>query len=211
MQTSRPKDTSVPTATARLTLAAMFGALAAVLMLFDVPIFFTLPFIKLDFSDIPVILGAYMLGPLWGAVIAFVKIALNFVLNGTTTVGIGELANLLFSLAYVLPAGIIYRFKRTKKGAVLSLISGTLIASVTAVILDWFVVFPFYISVSSSLTMDAVIGMASGTNPLVNDALTMMLFSVFPANLLKYTLASVITFFAYTPLRKLINSLSKAR
>lgn len=211
MQANRPKDTSVPTTTARLTLAAMFGALAAVLMLFELPIFFTLPFIKLDFSDIPVILGAYMLGPLWGAVIAFVKIALNFVLNGTVTVGIGELANLLFTLAYVIPAGIIYRFKRTKKGAVLSLIAGTLIASVAAVILDWFVVFPFYISVSSSLTMDAVIGMASGTNPLVNDAFTMMIFSVFPANLLKYTLASVITFFAYAPLRKLINSLSKPR
>lgn len=211
MQANRPKDTSVPTTTARLTLAAMFGALAAILMLFELPILFTLPFIKLDFSDIPVILGAYMLGPLWGAVIAFVKIALNFVLNGTTTVGIGELANLLFTLAYVLPAGIIYRFKRTKKGAVLSLIAGTLIASVSAVILDWFVVFPFYISVSSSLTMDAVIGMASDTNPLVNNAFTMMIFSVFPANLLKYTLASVITFFAYAPLRKLINSLSKPR
>lgn len=211
MQTSRPKDTSVPTTTAKLTLTAMFGALAAVLMLFDVPIFFTLPFIKLDFSDIPVILGAYMLGPLWGAVIAFIKVALNFVLDGTSTVGIGELANLLFALAYVLPAGVIYRFKRTKKGAILSLIAGTLIASVAAVVLDWFVVFPFYISVSSSLTMDKVIGMASGTNPLVNDAFTMMIFSVFPANLLKYTLASVITFFAYTPLRKLINSFSKAR
>lgn len=212
MQTSKPKDTSVTiTTTARLTLTAMFGALAAVLMLFSFPIFFTLPFIKLDISDVPVILGTYMLGPLWGIVIAFVKIALNFVLNGTTTVGIGELANLLFTLAYILPAGIIYRYRRTRRGAVLSLIAGTLIASAAAVILDWFVVFPFYISVSSSLTMDAVIGMASKANPMVSGAGTMMLFSVFPANLLKYTLASVITFFAYAPLRKLINAFGKAR
>ena len=92
-----------------------------------------------------------------------------------------------------------------------SLIAGTLIASVAAVVLDWLVVFPFYISVSSSLTMDAVIGMAAGANPLVKDAGTMMLLSVFPANLLKYTLASLIAFFAYAPLRKLINSFSKAR
>ena len=119
MQASKPKDTSVTiTTTARLTLTAMFGALAAVLMLFSFPIFFTLPFIKLDLSDVPVVLGTYMLGPLWGVAIAFVKIALNFVLNGTTTVGIGELANLLFTLAYILPAGIIYRYRRTKKGAV---------------------------------------------------------------------------------------------
>lgn len=212
MQASKPKDTSVTiTTTARLTLTAMFGALAAVLMLFSFPIFFTLPFIKLDLSDVPVVLGTYMLGPLWGVAIAFVKIALNFVLNGTTTVGIGELANLLFTLAYILPAGIIYRYRRTKKGAVFSLIAGTLIASVAAVVLDWLVVFPFYISVSSSLTMDAVIGMAAGANPLVKDAGTIMLLSVFPANLLKYTLASLIAFFAYAPLRKLINSFSKAR
>ncbi len=212
MQASKPKDTSVTiTTTARLTLTAMFGALAAVLMLFSFPIFFTLPFIKLELSDVPVVLGTYMLGPLWGVAIAFVKIALNFVLNGTTTVGIGELANLLFTLAYILPAGIIYRYRRTKKGAVFSLIAGTLIASVAAVVLDWLVVFPFYISVSSSLTMDAVIGMAAGANPLVKDAGTMMLLSVFPANLLKYTLASLIAFFAYAPLRKLINSFSKAR
>lgn len=212
MQTSKPKDTSVTiTTTARLTLTAMFGALAAVLTLLSVPIFFTLPFIKLEISDVPVILGTYMLGPLWGIAIAFIKIALNLVLNGTTTVGVGELANLLFTLAYILPAGIIYRYRRTKQGAVLSLIAGTLIASVAAVILDWLLVFPFYISVSSSLTMDAVIGMAAGANPLVKDAGTMMLLSVFPANLLKYTLASVITFFAYAPLWKLINSFHKAR
>ncbi|MCH5272859.1 MAG: ECF transporter S component [Lachnospiraceae bacterium] len=210
MQTNNPKNNSVTT-TARLTLTAMFGALAAVLMLFELPIFFTLPFIKLDFSDVPVILGAYMLGPLWGCVIAFIKIALNFVLNGTTTVGVGEMANLLFTIAYVLPAVFIYRVKRTKKSAVLSLAAATLFASVFAVVLDWFVVFPFYISVSSSLTMDVVINMAAGTNPLVHNAFTMMLFSVFPANLLKYTLASVLTFFAYAPLRKLINSFQKNR
>lgn len=210
MQTNNPKNNSVTT-TARLTLTAMFGALAAVLMLFELPIFFTLPFIKLDFSDVPVILGAYMLGPFWGCVIAFIKIALNFVLNGTTTVGVGEMANLLFTIAYVLPAVFIYRVKRTKKSAVLSLAAATLFASVFAVVLDWFVVFPFYISVSSSLTMDVVINMAAGTNPLVHNAFTMMLFSVFPANLLKYTLASVLTFFAYAPLRKLINSFQKNR
>ena len=86
-KSSNPQSIST---TARLTITAMFGALAAILMLFELPIFFTLPFIKLDFSDIPVILGAYMLGPLWGCIIGGIKIALNFVLNGTVTAGIGE-------------------------------------------------------------------------------------------------------------------------
>lgn len=207
MQTNQPKDHSVPTATARLTITAMFGALAAILMLFEFPIFFTLPFIKLDFSDVPVILGGYLLGPLYGCIIGCVKIALNFVLNGTITGGIGELANLLFTLAYVLPAAILYRIMHTKKGAVVSLLVSTLFASITAVILDWFLVFPVYMQVFG-LNMNTVIGMATSTNPLVKDAFSLMLLSVFPANMLKYTLASVITFFVYSPLRRCINSIT---
>lgn len=206
MQTNQPKDTSALTATARLTITAMFGALAAILMLFELPIFFTLPFIKLDFSDIPVILGGYILGPLYGCIIACIKIALNFVLNGTVTGGIGELANLLFTLAYVLPAAIFYRFMRTKKGAVISLLLSTVFASAAAVLLDWFLVFPVYMKVFG-LDMTTVIGMASGPNPLVKDAFSLMLLSVFPANLLKYASASIITFFVYAPLRRLINSI----
>ena len=146
-----------------------------------------------------------MLGPLWGCVIGCIKIALNFVLNGTGTGGIGELANLLFTLAYVLPAGFLYCVKRTKSGAVISLIVSTVFASVVAVILDWFVVFPVYMKVFG-LDMPTILGMATENNPLVKNASSLMWLSVFPANLLKYSCASVITFFAYSPLRKLINS-----
>ena len=75
-KSSNPQSVST---TAKLTITAMFGALAALLMLLEFPIFFTLPFIKLDFSDVPVIFGAYMLGPLWGCVIGAINVALNFV------------------------------------------------------------------------------------------------------------------------------------
>ncbi len=203
-KSSNPQSIST---TAKLTITAMFGALAALLMLLEFPIFFTLPFIKLDFSDVPVILGAYMLGPLWGCVIGGIKIALNFVLNGTITGGIGELANLMFTLAYVLPASLIYRVKRTKSGAVVSLIAATVIASVVAVILDWFVVFPVYMK-AFHLDMETILGMATGANSLVKNEGTLMWLSVFPANMLKYACASIITFFVYSPLRKLINSVT---
>jgi len=192
---------------AKMTLTAMFGALASLLMLLEFPIFFTLPFIKLDFSDVPVILGGYMLGPVWGCVIGGIKIGMNFILNGTMTGGIGELANLLFTLAYVLPASLIYRVMRTKKGAVISLLVSTVFASVAAVILDWLVVFPVYMK-AFHLDMETILGMATGANSLVKNEATLMWLSVFPANMLKYALASVITFFVYSPLRKLINSVT---
>lgn len=208
MQTSAQKSNkSTTSTTALLTLTAMFGALAAVLMLFELPIFFTLPFIKLDFSDVPVILGAYMLGPLWGCAIGGIKIALNFAMNGTITAGIGELANLMFTLAYVLPACLIYRVKRTKSGAVLSLVIATAFASVVAVILDLLVVFPVYMK-AFHLDMKTLIGMGSKALPVVKSEASLMWLSVFPANLLKYTCASVIAFFVYSPLRKLINTVT---
>ena len=207
MNKTQSSNTSTISTTAKLTITAMFGALASLLMLLEFPIFFTLPFIKLDFSDVPVILGAYMLGPLWGCVIGGIKIGMNFILNGTITGGIGELANLMFTLAYVVPAGIIYRMKRTKSGAVVSLIVSTVFASVVAVILDWFVVFPVYMK-AFHLDMQTILGMATGANSLVKNEATLMWLSVFPANLLKYACASVITFFVYSPLRKLINSVT---
>lgn len=207
MNNTKSSNTQTVSTTAKMTLTAMFGALASLLMLLEFPIFFTLPFIKLDFSDVPVILGGYMLGPVWGCIIGGIKIGMNFILNGTMTGGIGELANLLFTLAYALPASLIYRVMRTKKGAVISLIVSTVFASVAAVILDWLVVFPVYMK-AFHLDMETILGMATGANSLVKSEWTLMWLSVFPANMLKYALASVITFFVYSPLRKLINSVT---
>lgn len=202
------KNNSAKNNTLKLTLTAMFGALAAVLMLFEIPIFFTLPFIKLDFSDIPVVFGAFSLGPVCGIAIAFIKCALNLVLNGTVTVGVGEIANFLFAVGYLLPAIFVHRFVKSKKGVVLSLLTATIAASVIAAVLDWLLVFPFYLRVSSNLTMETVVNMAIANNPLVKDEFTMFALSVFPANLFKYGIESVITFLAYMPLRRVLRPLS---
>lgn len=204
-QTQNKRNSQSVQFTAKLAITAMFGALAALLMLVELPIFFTLPFIKLDFSDVPVILGAYTLGLPYGCAVGFIKIALNFMLNGTATGGIGELANLLFTLAYVIPAVLVYQRLRTKKGAILSLSLATIFASIAAVVLDWIWIFEVYMD-AFGLDMKTLLGMASGTNSLVKDEFSLMMVSVFPANLLKYFLESVITFFAYSPLRRLINS-----
>ena len=103
-----------------LVQIAMLSAVAAVLMLVEFPLPFLAPsFYQLDFSEVPVLIGAFAMGPLAGAAIELVKILMNFVLNGTVTAGIGELANFLMGCALVVPAGMIYRRVKNKKYAMI--------------------------------------------------------------------------------------------
>lgn len=103
-----------------VVLMGMFGALSAVLMLFDFPIPFIAPsFYTLDLSEIPVLIGTFSLGPVAGAVIELVKILVKLVLKPTSTGFVGEFANVCIGCSLILPAGLIYQFKKTKKGAII--------------------------------------------------------------------------------------------
>lgn len=95
---------------------AMLGAISTVLMLFEFPLpFLAPPFYELDFSEVPVLIGAFAMGPAAGIAIEAVKILLNFVLNGTITAGVGEVANFIFGCAFLLPASFLYRRKKQEK------------------------------------------------------------------------------------------------
>lgn len=102
--------------TKNVVLMGMFGALAGVLMVFEIPLPFLAPsFYGLDISEVPVLVGTFALGPVAGAVIEVVKILVKLVLKPTSTGFVGELANLTFGCAMVIPAGLIYQFKKTRK------------------------------------------------------------------------------------------------
>ena len=88
-----------------MTQVGMLSAVATVLMLFDFPLPFVPDFYKIDISEIPVLLGTFAMGPLAGVMTECIKILLNFVINGTTTGGIGELANFLIGCSFCVPAG----------------------------------------------------------------------------------------------------------
>ena len=87
----------------------MLSAIAVVLMLFEIPLPFAPSFYEIDFSEVPVLVGSFAMGPLAGAAIELVKILLNLAINGTTTAGVGEFANFLIGCAMVLPAAWIYK------------------------------------------------------------------------------------------------------
>lgn len=185
--------------TKNLTMIAMFSAISAVLMVFEIQLPFSPSFVKFDFSDLPVMLGGFLIGPFAGGNIVFMKILLHFLLNGTTSFFVGDLSNLLLTLSFVLPASFIYQQKKTKKTAIQGLLVSIICTSLLAIIFNLFLIFPLYLKVLN-LKMVDLINMIHVVNPLVKDVFTMIVFSLLPFNLFKYSIVSMITMLSYKKL-----------
>lgn len=174
----------------------MLAAIAVVLMLFEIPLPFAPSFYEIDFSEVPVLIGCFTMGPLAGAAIEFLKIMLNFAINGTVTAGVGEIANFLIGCAMVIPAGIIYKKVRTRKGAIIGMITGTLIMTFAGCFLNAFVLLPAYAK-AFGMPIDALVGMGTAVNAHITSLTTFVVFAVAPFNLLKGVLVSIIVFVIY--------------
>ena len=185
--------------TKNLTMIAMFSAISAVLMVFEIQLPFSPSFVKFDFSDLPVMLGGFLIGPFAGGIIAFMKILLHFLLNVTTSFFVGDLSNLLLTLSFVLPASFIYQQKKTKKTTIQGLLVSIICTSLLAIIFNLFLIFPLYLKVLN-LKMVDLINMIHVVNPLVKDVFTMIVFSLLPFNLFKYSIVSMITMLSYKKL-----------
>lgn len=174
----------------------MLAAIAVVLMLFEIPLPFAPSFYEIDFSEVPVMIGTFAMGPLAGAAIELVKILLNFFINGTTTAGVGEVANFLIGCALVVPAGIIYRRKRTRKGAIIGMAAGTVFMALLGCVLNAYVLLPTY-AAAFQLPIDSLVAMGTAVNGSITDLFTFVAFAVAPFNILKGVLVSLIVFLIY--------------
>lgn len=190
--------------TRRLVLIGMMAAVSAILMLFEVRIPFTPPFIKMDLSELPIILCAFICGPIAGILTSIVKVVLILLIKGTNTMFIGELANFIGSLFYLVPSVLIYRKIKEKRGALIGLFAGTLITSIVTVACNYFFVFPVYAK-AFGMPLDSIIEMGSAVNPFVADYFTLMVFSLLPFNLVKYGVVSIIVFLVYKKVSKFIS------
>jgi len=186
----------------RIAACAILTAMAVLLMYLEVPLPFMPPFLKFDFAELPVLIGAFALGPVWAIVIELLKNLIH--LPVTQTMGIGELSNFITGVIYVGTAGFVYRRFLTKKGAVISMAVATLVLAVIAIPVNAFITLPLYGSVMG-FPLEAIIGMSAGVNPLVKDKLSLLLAAFVPFNLFKGIVVGTITFFVYKPISKLIN------
>ena len=193
--------------TKNLVLMAMFGALGGVLMLFEFPLVFLAPsFYGLDLSEVPVLVGTFAMGPGAGVIIELVKIVMKLVLKPTTTGFVGEFANFVIGCSLVVPAGIIYHAKKSKKSAIYGMIAGTVIMTVAGVVINAVVMLPFY---SNVMPLETIIAAGSAINPAVSNIWTFAIICVGPFNLVKGIVVSFVTQLVYKRISNLIHSVGR--
>lgn len=191
------KFSSEKTKVNKLVIMAMLSAVAVVLMYFDFPLGFLAPaFYKLDFSEVPVLIGTFMLGPCAGVMIEAVKVLLHMCLKGTDTAFVGDFANFILGCAYIVPASVIYHLHKTKKMAMISLIAGGVTLIISGTVLNAFYLLPKY-SELYGMPIESFISMGNAINSSVHDIFSFVALLVAPFNLVKSVIDGVITLILY--------------
>lgn len=193
----------------RIAVIAMFSTIAGILYIFNFAMPFAFPsFLDFKFSDIPVLIGSFVLGPVSAAIIVVVQILIKLVIEGTTTNFVGELSDLLTCCAFAVTAGAIYAKKRTFKGALIAIAVGTVCEVAVAILSNWLVLVPFYVSFFFGGSWDPLIGMMTPLFPSCTRETFYNFYlwvSVLPFNLLRCIVAAVVTILVYKRISILIN------
>lgn len=184
-----------------LVKAAVLSAISYIIMLFEVPLPFSPAFLKLDFSDIPALIGSFALGPLVGVLIELLKNLLK--LTATKTGGVGELGNFLVGASFVFTAGYLYRMKKNKSMALLSCIVATFVMTLVAIVFNNFILIPFYAQI---MPLDKIIAMGSAVTTKIHDIPTLVLYGITPFNLFKGALISLMTMAIYKKIKPLLKT-----
>lgn len=190
--------------TAVITRIAILSAVATVLMALKFPLWFVPSFYKIDFSEAAVLIGAFALGPAAGVIIEFFKVLLNLFIDGTVTAGIGELANFIMGCSFILPAAIIYKHKKSMRSAIIGMITGIVSLTVVSSLLNYYLLLPLYAK-AFNLPMETLIGMGTKINSSVTDLRSFILIMAVPFNLLKGLSSSIITFFLYKRVSRILH------
>lgn len=193
------------TKTHRLVVAAMLSAVAFVLMFLEIPIPALIPpFVKLDISDLPALLGAFALGPVYGVVIELVKNLLHILIKGTTSAYIGELCNFLLGAVFTGVAGWIYRRKKSRSHAALGSIAGAVLMAAISVPVNFFIVYPAYV-VCYGMPMDAIVAMYQAILPSANSLILCLTIFNMPFTFCKGMLDVALCFLIYKPLSPVLH------
>ena len=191
--------------THKLVVAAMLSTLAFILMFIETPVPMLIPsFVKLDISDLPAIMGAFALGPIWGAGIELIKNLLFILLHGTGSAYVGELFNFICGAAYAITAGLVYKTNKSKKGALIASICAAVVMGVISVPLNYFVVYPAYVELFH-LPLPVIIGMYQALNPAADTLLKCLLMFNLPFTIGKGMLDAIICMLVYKPLSPILH------
>ena len=183
-----------------ITVTAMLSAISFVLMYFEFPIPIMPAFIKFDFSDLPALIGTFAYGPLCGVIVCLIKNLLH--LMDSNSMLVGELSNFILGAAFVIPAGLIYKFKKTKKSALIGGITGAVFMGIFCVFSNYFIVYPVYYQVA--MPEEASLGMYQAILPSMKSILQSLIVFNLPFTVVKGLISVAITMLVYKPLSPIL-------
>ena len=182
---------------ATMARIAILAAAASILFLIEIPI---VAFYKLDLSNIPVLLGAFSMGPVPGVIILALKSAIG--LLHSSRAGVGELADFVMGAALVIPASVIYHRNKNRKNAIIGMAIGTVCMVIVGVLMNKWVMLPFYMG-AFHMDMDGIIKAAGVAG--VDSEWKLLLLVTGPFNLLKGVVLSIVTALIYKPLSPILH------
>ena len=204
--TDKTKNRKKILTTANMTRIAMLAALSIIL--------FMTPFLKivviphmytLDFSNVPVLLGAFAMGPAAGMIILVLKELVHLVFQGLAdNQGVGNVADLIMSAAYILPASFLYMKQKSRKNAIIGMGISTISTTIFGILANWLILLPFYTLVRG-YPMPAIISTVGKVFPFIDSEAKLLLFFVGPFNLVKGLAVSLVTFLIYKPLSPILH------
>lgn len=183
--------------TRTMVKVSVMAVIAFILMFFEFPLLWLAPpFLKIDISDLPALIGAFAMGPMVGVIIQLLKNVLNVLIEGSTTGGVGEFANFVVGSVFAYTAGAIYYKKKTFNRAVIGLVVGTIAMTIVITIANYYFIFPFYAKLFG-MPIQTLVDMGAAINGKVVDLWTLMLYSIVPFNLIKGIMLTAITILLY--------------
>lgn len=181
----------------KIAVVGMLTALAEVLMILDFPLPMLIPsFVKMDFSELPALVAAFVISPLAGGAVCLLKNVIH--LFFTTTGGIGEVCNFLLGVTMVLPAGFIYKYRKTRVGAVIACLSGCVVMALASILINYYISYPVYFNIFAPEPV--ILEAYQKLNPAVNNLWDALIWFNAPFTFAKGLLVSIITFVIYKPL-----------
>ena len=178
----------------------ILAGVAYVLMLLEFSTPITPSFLKFDFSELPAFIAAFAYGPVSGLLVELIKNLIHLPFTGTS--GVGELANFMIGVCMVFPAGLFYKYRKTRKGALVGCIIGTVVASAVSFPVNYFITYPFY---QNFLPIDVIIKIYSAIIPAADTLEKALLMVNMPFTFAKGLIGSALTFAVYKYLSPLLH------
>ena len=182
-----------------LTRCGLLSAMAVILFYIEIPV---VAFYKLDLSTLPAILAGFAMGPIQGVAVIIVKNLVHML--GTSTACVGELADILMSCAFVVPASLYYRRHKDRKSALVAMLIGSVTMIVAAVLVNYFILIPAY-QVLMNLPLEVIIGMGQKVFGFIDTTVELVLAITAPFNVLKAVVLSVVTYLLYKRVSPLLH------